>query len=110
MERDERVLLRQSIGLLLLLFLIALLAGRIESGPAVGIWSLDAGLCDLACFTPPAQPARTLVLLCPGVDAIRLWPWPPIQPWAEDPAEPGQPDREPAYQQASLPGTKVGQK
>jgi len=109
MEQAERVLLRQSIWLLLILWLIALLASRIEPGPAAGIWSLDGGLCSLDFFTQPAQPVRTLVLACPGVDAIRLWPWPPVQPWYEDPDEPGQPDRMPAGRQASLPGTEVGQ-
>ena len=33
---------------------------------------------------PPSQPMRTLVLACPGVDAIRLWPMPMQQPWEED--------------------------
>ena len=32
----------------------------------------------------PSQPARTLVLACPGVDAIRVWPMPVQQPWEED--------------------------
>lgn len=94
----------------MLLLLIALLAGRIEPGPVAGLWSLDAVLCSFDYFTPPAQPVRTLVLACPGVDALRLWPWPPVQPWSEDPDDPCQQDSIPAYQQASLTGTKVGQK
>jgi hypothetical protein len=40
--------------------------------------------CELWGIYPPSQPFRTLVLACPGVDAIRLWPLPVEQPWAED--------------------------
>ena len=40
--------------------------------------------CKLWDIFPPSQPSRTLVLACPGVDAIRLWPLPVEQPWDED--------------------------
>ena len=40
--------------------------------------------CKLWDIFPPSQPSRTLVLACPGVDAIRLWPLPVEQPWVED--------------------------
>jgi hypothetical protein len=40
--------------------------------------------CELWDVLPPSQPVRTLVLACPGVDAIRLWPLPVQQPWEED--------------------------
>ena len=33
---------------------------------------------------PPSQPEQTLVLACPRIDAIRLWPLPLEQPWDED--------------------------
>ena len=39
--------------------------------------------CELWDVLPPSQPVRTLVLACPGVDAIRLWPLPVQQPWDE---------------------------
>ena len=40
--------------------------------------------CELWDVLPPSQPVRTLVLACPGVDAIRFWPLPVQQPWEED--------------------------
>jgi hypothetical protein len=36
--------------------------------------------CKLWDIFPPSQPSRTLVLACPGVDAIKLWPLPVEQP------------------------------
>jgi hypothetical protein len=40
--------------------------------------------CELWDIVPPSQPTRTLVLACPGVDAIRFWPLPVQQPWDID--------------------------
>jgi len=40
--------------------------------------------CELWDVFPPSQPVRTLVLACPGADAIRLWPLPVHQPWKEE--------------------------
>jgi hypothetical protein len=40
--------------------------------------------CELWDIVPPSQPARTLVLACPHVDGVRLWPLPVQQPWVED--------------------------
>jgi hypothetical protein len=40
--------------------------------------------CELWDDLPPSQPVRTLVLACPGVDAIRFWPLPVQQPWEKD--------------------------
>ncbi len=40
--------------------------------------------CELVYFDTRLQPSNTLVLMCPGVDAIRLWPFPMKQPWFED--------------------------
>ena len=42
------------------------------------------GNCELQYYTPPAQPANTLVLTCPMMIMIRLWPLPVQQPWFED--------------------------
>jgi hypothetical protein len=36
--------------------------------------------CELWDVVPPSQPVRTLILACPSVDAIRLWPLPMQQP------------------------------
>jgi hypothetical protein len=35
-------------------------------------------------FDTTLQPVTTAVLACPGVDAIRIWPLPVIQPWSEN--------------------------
>jgi hypothetical protein len=43
--------------------------------------------CELWEVLPLSQPTRTLVLACPGVDAIRFWPLPVQQPWEEDGGE-----------------------
>lgn len=32
--------------------------------------------CELIYFDTKFQPVNTLVLVCPGKDMIRLWPWP----------------------------------
>ena len=40
--------------------------------------------CELWDVLPPSQPVRTLVLACPGVDTIRLWPLPVQQLREED--------------------------
>lgn len=42
------------------------------------------GGCELEYFTEPAQPVNILVLACPRMDMIRLWPLPVEQPWCED--------------------------
>ena len=34
------------------------------------------GNCELQYYTSPAQPENTLVLTCPGMDMMRLWPLP----------------------------------
>lgn len=39
--------------------------------------------CELWDILPPSQPTRTLVLACPGVNAIRFWLLPVQQPWEE---------------------------
>jgi hypothetical protein len=40
--------------------------------------------CELVYLDTRLQPFNTLVLMCPRVDAIRIWPLPIIQPWSED--------------------------
>lgn len=40
--------------------------------------------CNLWIISPPLQPMKTVVLACPGRDAIRLWPLPIVDPWSED--------------------------
>jgi len=45
--------------------------------------------CELEVYqVSSAQPTFAVVLACPRVDSIRLWPFPITQPWAEDWFEP----------------------
>ncbi len=41
------------------------------------------GNCELDIYNPPAELSKTVVLACPRMDMIRLWPWPIIHPWFE---------------------------
>lgn len=53
--------------------------------PIDGVTALRLiGRCELEYFDTTLQPINTLVLSCPRVDYIRLWPLPIQQPWFED--------------------------
>ena len=68
-----------------------------EDVPGVLDTKLPIG-CSIWHFTKQSQqPFRTFVLACPGVAAIRVWPLPIQQNWAEDWVE-------------HLPPTPAGQK
>jgi hypothetical protein len=43
--------------------------------------------CELWDIFPPSQHTRTVVLACPGVDMVRMWPLPVQHPWFEDGGE-----------------------
>lgn len=103
---------RQAFWILLLLailLLAVLLAGRVDE-LVEGVWTLElVGRCYLDWYTS----IKALGLACPGVDTIRLWPLPPVQPW-EDPTDiprplPGQYASKPADWYTVI-GTKAGQK
>jgi len=40
--------------------------------------------CEFIYFNKSLQPVNTLALACSGIDLIRLWPLPVLQPWFED--------------------------
>lgn len=42
------------------------------------------GRCEIIQFGRGLQPVYTVVLACPRMDMIRLWPLPVQQPWFED--------------------------
>ena len=74
---------------------ILLLAGILASRPrelVEGVWTADVGACSID-YHPSL---RALALACPGVDYLRLWPWPVEQPWEE----PGRPLESPSEQRA----------
>jgi hypothetical protein len=82
---------------ILLWFVFCLLAGvamtTTEYPTLPGVYStwLPAR-CRLITFDNPVyQPFYTITLGCPGVDTIRLWPWPVEHPWFEDWHDPQDP-------------------
>jgi hypothetical protein len=88
------------LSFLVILCLAIFLVSRVKPLiPGATSAKLVAG-CEIAFLDTRLQPAFTVVLACPRVDSIRLWPLPVIYPWFEVPANPGRPkDR-----QAGLPG------
>lgn len=57
------------------------------ASPVRGVWTTRGlpGGCQVEHYTVQSeQPFRTVVLACPGEDALRLWPWPVQRPWLED--------------------------
>ena len=40
--------------------------------------------CQLQYYYPPEQSVNTLVLTCPRMEMMRLWPLPVEQPWFKD--------------------------
>lgn len=73
-------------GLLVLLALTLTLRTQ-EKVSGVFVTELVAR-CQLTHFTLRSQqPVRTFTLDCPGVDSIRLWPWPVMTNWCEDNCE-----------------------
>lgn len=81
--------MRRALGLALPLAALILawwLWSHTEPGaPGVRVTrGLPAG-CQVEHYTVQSgQPFRTVVLACPGEDALRLWPWPVQRPWHED--------------------------
>lgn len=68
----------------LLLLLLLIIATARPAAPGVITWT---GPCDVELFI-----GRALVLACPGHDLLRLWPWPVMTPWWEDPPGPFGPE------------------
>ena len=63
---------------------VGLLASRIHEVIPGAITIELAGSCTLTHFDTTLQPVNTLVLACPKMDMIKLWPLPIEQPWFED--------------------------
>ena len=82
------------LGLLILpAFLFVMLFVRAK--PFVpGVRVSPIASCQLEFYDRTVQPMYTIALSCPGIDTIRLWPFPIIKPWFEDwfenPVTPGQ--------------------
>ena len=78
--------------LVLLLLAGAILASLLALRPYQKISGVRAvrlpARCELELYDQTVQPVATAVLACPGVNAIRLWPLPVLQPWYEDPLSP----------------------
>ena len=82
--------MRRNVIVFALAFLVTFLLGfglltfRIYQ-PIDGVIALRLfGRCELEYFDTTLQPTNTLVLSCPRMDMIRLWPLPVVHPWFED--------------------------
>ena len=72
------------ITVLILLFL----SSRIEQ-PLPGLTRIELVVgCQMNLFDTRLQPAFTVTLDCPSVDSIRLWPFPILLEWDENPKFP----------------------
>ena len=82
--------MRKNVIVFVLSFLITFLLGygllNVNSyRPVEGVTALRlVGRCELEYFDTTLQPTNTLVLSCPRMDMIRLWPLPVVHPWFED--------------------------
>lgn len=79
--RSRRIFLIILLGLILAGLIALRTYQRI---PGVVAVRLLAG-CEVEIYDSSVQPVSTIVLACPRVDSIRLWPLPVLQPWYEDP-------------------------
>ena len=82
--------MKSNLIVFILSFLITFLLGyglltTIVYQPIEGVTVLRlVGRCELELFDTTLQPINTLVLSCPRMDMIRLWPLPVVHPWFED--------------------------
>lgn len=92
------------------LLALLLVARSDRSIPGVTVAKLVAG-CQVELYDTTTQPAFTVVLSCPRVDSIRLWPLPFLQPFYEDRYQ--RPAPAPSQEEARQPdnwsktGTKI---
>ena len=77
--------MRKFVVAFLLTFFIALIVGvGFQSWKfGVVIYKIP-GKCAIDVYSKPLQPLTTIVILCPGLDGIYIWPLPDLQPWFED--------------------------
>lgn len=78
--------------LALVLALLVLLVGCSALPQPMGLpGSYTLGLpakCEAWIFTEESHVKEwALALACPGVDLMRVYPWPPVQPWDESPSD-----------------------
>ena len=89
------------------LLLAGLLAGcTVQSNMGLpGSYTLPMPVrCSLWIFTEESHVQEwALALACPGIDLIRLFPWPPVQPWDESPSWDLEPESTPTPTPAAPP-------
>lgn len=81
-----------SIVIFLALFVLVVGYAVFSSGTrqvAEGVTTIDIlGLCNFDVYDQRAQPRITITYRCPGIETIRVWPFPVIVSWqAEEIAE-----------------------
>ena len=80
----RKVVLFLIFAVIILTLGVGLLASRIHEIVPGAITIELTGRCALIHFDSTLQPVNTLVLACPKMDMIKLWPLPIEQPWFED--------------------------
>lgn len=78
--------------IVLLPMLLAACTGR-DRPAQPGVYHIPLpARCELWLFTESSYLGeQALALACPGVDLLRLWPLPMVQPWADEPDMPAEP-------------------
>ena len=91
---DRAITVNTTVGQVITWIIIGLLAGllagcTVQSNMGLpGSYTLPMPVrCSLWIFTEESHVQEwALALACPGIDLIRLFPWPPVQPWDESPS------------------------
>jgi hypothetical protein len=83
--------IKRTASIVIFLSLLILLVGyaMFSSGThqvAEGVTTIDIlGLCNFDVYDLSAQPQVTIAYRCPGIETIRVWPFPVVMSWkAED--------------------------
>ena len=70
--------------------LLLLLVGYAVFSPGTrqvseGVTTIDIlGLCNFDVYDMSAQPQVTIAYRCPGIETIRIWPFPVVASWQAD--------------------------
>ena len=78
---------KRKASIIIFLALVILLVGYAVISPgthqvAEGVTTIDIlGLCNFDVYDQRAQPQVTITYRCPGIETIRVWPFPVIVSW-----------------------------
>lgn len=93
------------VGFLVAIILTGIGLARHTYKPIEGVITVEllAG-CQMDYLDTTLQPVSTVLINCPGVDSIRIWPLPVYYPWMEEPITPTTPPGCPEYQKWYVTG------